>query len=296
MEMNLQKYQAFVKTVQLGSFTKAAEALHYSQSGISRMVADLEDEWRITLLKRHKGGVTLTSDGARVLPYAKSLCEEFEKLQVQVDEINGLQSGLIRIATFSSGASQWLPNIIKDFQADYPNIVYEIMLGDYTEIEQWIMDGTADCGFIPLPVDPSLETVFLERDQMMVALPADHPLAKAKTFPLKALDNEPFMILEKGAGAEVEAIFKRRGIRPRINFTTWDDYAIMAMIEKGLGISILTEMIMRRCPYNIVALSLDEPVYRNIVLAFRGKDRSSLALRRFVEYLPRRTPETATHE
>ena len=288
MELNLQKYQAFVKTVELGSFTKAAEALHYSQSGVSRMVADLEAEWKITLLERHKGGVALTSDGARVLPYARSLCEEFEKLRVQVDEINGLQSGLIRIATFSSGASQWLPNIIKDFQADYPNVAYEIMLGDYTEIEQWIMDGTVDCGFIPLPVDPSLETVFLERDQMLAVVPANHPLAQSDTFPLEALDDEPFMILEKGAGAEVEAIFKKRGIKPRVNFTTWDDYAIMAMIEKGLGISILTEMIMRRCPYDIVALSLDEPVYRDIALAFRGKDRSSLALQRFIEYLPRR--------
>ncbi len=96
------------------------------------------------------------------------------------------------------------------------------------------------------------------------------------------------MILEKGAGAEVEAILKKRGVHPRVNFTTWDDYAIMAMVEKGLGISILTEMIMRRCPYDVVAKSLDEPVYRDIVLAFKGKDRSSLALQRFIEYLPRR--------
>ena len=195
---------------------------------------------------------------------------------------------MIRIATFSSGASQWLPNIIKDFQLAYPNIAYEVMLGDYTEIEQWIMEGRVDCGFIPLPVHPSLETVFLERDQMMAVLPLDHPLAERETFPLEALENEPFMILEKGAGAEVEAIFKQRGIKPRINFTTWDDYAIMAMVEKGLGISILTEMIMRRCPYKVVAKSLEEPVYRDIVLAFRGKERSSLALQRFIEYLPRR--------
>ena len=288
MEPNLQKYLAFVKTVELGSFTRAAAELSYSQSGVSRMVADLEAEWKINLLERHKGGVRLTSDGTRVFPYAKSLCEEYEKLRVQVDEINGLQSGLIRIATFSSGASQWLPNIISDFRADYPNVAYEIQLGDYTEIEQWILDGTVDCGFIPLPVDPSLETVLLERDQLMAVLPRDHPLAGRDTFPLEALDDEPFMILEKGAGAEVEAIFKRRGIRPRVNFTTWDDYAIMAMVEKGLGISILTEMIMRRCPYDIVAKGLEEPVYRDIALAFRGKERSSLALQRFIEYLPRR--------
>ena len=288
MDPNILKYRAFAKAVELGSFTKAAEELHYSQSGVSRMVADLEADWQVSLLERRKGGVLPTPDGAKILPYVKSLCEEFEKLEVAVDELQGLHSGMIRIATFSSGASQWLPNIIKDFQLAYPNIAYEVMLGDYTEIEQWIMEGRVDCGFIPLPVHPSLETVFLERDQMMAVLPLDHPLAERETFPLEALENEPFMILEKGAGAEVEAIFKQRGIKPRINFTTWDDYAIMAMVEKGLGISILTEMIMRRCPYKVVAKSLEKPVYRDIVLAFRGKERSSLALQRFIEYLPRR--------
>ena len=288
MDPNILKYRAFAKAVEFGSFTKAAEQLHYSQSGISRMVADLEADWQVSLLERRKGGVLLTPDGAKILPYVKSLCEEFEKLEVAVDELQGLHSGMIRIATFSSGASQWLPNIIKDFQRAYPNIAYEVMLGDYTEIEQWIMEGRVDCGFIPLPVHPSLETVFLERDQMMAVLPLDHPLAERETFPLEALENEPFMILEKGAGAEVEAIFKQRGIKPRINCTTWDVYAIMAMVEKGLGISILTEMIMRRCPYKVMAKSLEEPVYRDIVLAFRGKERSSLALQRFIEYLPRR--------
>ena len=293
MEANLQKYQAFVTTVECGSFTKAAEILHYSQSGMSRMVSDLEQEWQVNLLERHKGGVRLTTDGSRILPYAKSLCEEYEKLLQAVDEVRGLQSGLIRIATFSSGASQWLPSIIKDFQAAYPNIAYEILLGDYTEIEHWIMEGRVDCGFIPLPVHPSLETVLLERDQMMAVIPKDHPFAQAPAFPLEALDDEPFMILEKGAGAEVDAILQQRGVHPRINFTTWDDYAIMAMVEKGLGISILTEMIMRRCPYDVVALPLDKPVYRNIALAFRGKGRTSLALQRFIEYLPRRESEQA---
>lgn len=288
MEANLQKYLAFVTTVECGSFTKASEQLHYSQSGVSRMIADLEQEWSINLLERHKGGVRLTTDGARILPYAKSLCEEYEKMLVAVDEVRGLHSGLIRIATFSSGASQWLPNIIKDFQAAYPNIAYEILLGDYTEIERWTLEGRVDCGLIPLPVHESLETVFLERDQMMAVLPPDHPLAQAKEFPLEALENEPFMILEKGNGAEVDAILKQRGVHPRVSFTTWDDYAIMAMVERGLGMSILTEMIMRRCPYNVVALPLDKPVYRDICLVFRGKDRSSLALQRFIEYLPHR--------
>ena len=288
MEVNLQKCIAFVSVVECGSFTKAAERLNYSQSGVSRMVADLETEWKINLLERHKGGVRLTSDGTKVLPYVKSLCAEYDKLRMQVDEINGLQSGLIRIATFSSGASLWLPNIIKEFQKAYPNIDYEVMLGDYTEIEQWILEGRADCGFLPLPVSDALETIFMERDQMLVVMPKSHPRANDATFPVAALANEPFMLLERGNGAEVERILEKNGLNPRINFTTWDDYAIMAMVEKGLGVSILTDMIMQRCPYDVVAKPLDEPIYRDVVLAFRGKDASSLALQRFVEYLPYR--------
>ena len=67
MDMNIQKYMAFVKTVEYGSFTKAAEILNYSQSGISRMNNDLEKEWKVSLLERGRGGVRLTSDGLRLL-------------------------------------------------------------------------------------------------------------------------------------------------------------------------------------------------------------------------------------
>lgn len=134
-EVNIQKYMAFISTVEHGSFTKAAEILNYSQSGISRMINDLEKEWGISLLERRRSGVRLTSDGLKLLPFAKSVCTEYQKLQTQIDELNGLQSGLIRIGTFSSVATHWLPNIIKEFQKDYPNIDYELLLGDYTEIE-----------------------------------------------------------------------------------------------------------------------------------------------------------------
>ena len=120
MDTNIQKYLAFLKTVELKSFSKSAQALSYSQSGISRMVSDLEKEWNISLLERGKNGVNLTSDGLKILPYVKNVYEEYQKLQMQIDELNGLQSGIIRIGTFSSVATHWLPNIIKEFQKDYP--------------------------------------------------------------------------------------------------------------------------------------------------------------------------------
>ncbi len=285
MDMNIGKFMAFVKASEYGSFTAAAEKLNYTQSAVSRMIADLEKDWQVTLLERGKSGVRLTSDGLRLLPYAKSVCDGYERLQMQVDELNGLQSGLIRIGTFSSAATHWLPNIIKKFREDYPNIEYELLLGDYTEIEEWIAEGRVDCGFTRLPTVRKFETVFLEQDKLLAIIPEGHRLAECEKFPVSKLCGEPFMLLEKGAKAEIAAIFERIGISPDVKFTTWDDYAIMSMVENGLGISILPQLILKRVPYKIIAKELDVPAYRNIGVAYRNKKTLSLACSRFLEYL-----------
>ncbi len=285
MDTNIQKLMSFIKTVEYGSFTKAAEILKYSQSAVSRMINDLEREWNVTLLERNRTGVKLSSNGLKILPIAQSVCREFERLQEQIDEINGLQSGLIRIGTFSSVATHWLPNIIKEFQKDYPNIDYELLHGDYTEIEEWIRTGRVDIGFLLLPTADDFDTIFLEEDKLLVVLPENHPLIDKDKFPVKALCDYPFMLLEKGAKAEVSEILERNNISPKVHFTTWDDYAVMSMVEGGLGIAILPELILRRVPYKIVAKELDPPAYRKIGLAFRNKKTLSLATKKFIEYL-----------
>ena len=285
MDKNLQKYMAFVKTAACGSFTKASEMLHYSQSGISRMIQDLETEWKVTLLERNKSGVRLTSSGMKLLPYAAAIVSEYEKLLMEVDELNGLQSGMIRIGTFSSVATYWLPNIIREFQKDYPNIDYELLLGDYTEIEEWIHTGRVDLGFLRLPTLPDLETVFLEKDELLAVIPENHRYSDSETFPMEALCEEPFMLLEKGAKAEISAIFEKHGITPDVRFTTWDDYAVMSMVECGLGISILPRLILKRVPYRIIAKPLEVPAYRDIGIAFKNREKASPAVKRFLEYI-----------
>ena len=285
MELGISKYLAFVSAAEHGSFTKAAEALNYTQPAVSRMIKDLEDEWGVSLLERGKSGVKLTSDGLKLFPYVKNLCDEHLKLQMQVDELNGLQSGIIRIGTFSSVATHWLPNIIKAFQKDYPNIDYELLLGYYTEIEDWIAQGRVDCGFLRLPACHDFETVFLEQDRLLAVLPENHYLADKEKVSVADLCSEPFMLLEKDTKAEISAIFEKNGLTPKTHFTTLDDYAVMSMIENGLGISILPELILRRIPYKIVAKELDIPAYRNIGLAVRNKKTLSLAAKKFIEYL-----------
>ena len=288
MDTSIQKYQAFLKTVETGSFTRAAALLSYSQSGVSRMIRDLEREWNVSLLERNRGGVRPTSDGMKLLPHARRLCEEYRKLQMEVDALSGLQSGMIRIGTISSVATHWLPRVIRRFQRDYPNIGYELLLGDYTEIETWIGEGRVDCGFLLLPTRPEFETVFLERDQLMAVIPQGHPMASLEKFPAAALEREPFLLLDKGERSEVVRFLQAHHLTPDVHFTTWDDYAIMSMVESGLGVAVLPRLILRRAPYQILEKELDVEAYRDIGLALRQRETAPRAVKRFLEYLPYR--------
>lgn len=149
METNIQKMQVLLETVRAGSFTRAAERLSYSQSGVSRMVGDLEADWGFKVLDRSREGVVLSADGRQVMPAVEALCEEFTRLQRRVDEMRGLMRGKICIGTFSSVATHVLPPVIARFRADHPDVDYELLMGDYSEIEQWVAEGRCDLGFIP---------------------------------------------------------------------------------------------------------------------------------------------------
>ena len=285
MDKNLLKYLAFVKTVDTGSFTKAADSLNYAQSSVSKMIADLEKEWGISLLQRNKKGVCLTSSGKEILPYARKIVSDFEEIQQKVNEINGIQSGIVRIGTFSSVAINWLPDLFAKFQEDYPGIDYEMLLGDYDEVEKWIDEGRVDCGFLRLPAGSDLDVISLKKDEYKAVLPVDHPLAEKKFLDYEDLNDQPFLLLEHGGKTEVSELLEKNHAHPNIRFTTWEDYAIMAMVEQGLGIGVLPEMILKRVPYQIAVRSFKNPYFREIGLAMKDRSKLTPATRKFIEYL-----------
>ena len=286
MENPLLKYLAFVRTVERGSFTKAAEDLHYAQSSVSKMIADLESEWGMTLLERSKSGVCLTSAGEQLLPYLRKALCGYDELEGQILRMQGLETGTVRIGTFSSVAINWLPNIFSKLRRDYPGIGYEMLLGDYDEVERWIADGRVDCGFLRLPTEGKFDTIPLTQDEYKVILPVGHPLAEKETIGINDLNNQPFLLLEHGGKTEVTELLNACHVTPDIRFTTWEDFAIMAMAEKGLGIGILPDLILRRVPYRIEIRSLAEPYYRSVGLAMKDSDYLTPAVRKFIEYLP----------
>lgn len=286
MENHLLKYLAFVKTVEKGSFTRAAQELAYAQSSVSKMVADLETEWGMTLLERSKSGVCLTSAGEQIMPFLRKVLKDYSELEGQICRMNGIETGEVRIGTFSSVAINWLPNIFSALQKDYPGIEFEMLLGDYDEVERWIREGRVDCGFLRLPAGPGFDTILLTEDEYKVVLPKGHPLAAHETVSIEALNDQPFLLLEHGGKTEVTALLERYQVHPAIRFTTWEDFAILAMVEKGLGIGILPDMILRRIPYKVEIRSLQEPYYRSIGLVMKHQAHLTPAVKKFIEYLP----------
>ena len=149
-------------------------------------------------------------------------------------------------------------------------------------------EGRVDCGFLCLPVRPDLDTIFLERDDFLAILPATHPLAQAERIFLDALCKEPFLMLEKDKNAEIADFFRREGLSPNVRFITWDDYAILSIVESGLGVSLLPRLILKRIPYQVAVRETVPSFHQDIVLALRDRKTAPLAVRRFLEYLPHR--------
>lgn len=220
------------------------------------------------------------------MPYLRRVLSVYSDLEGQILQMQGIETGVVRIGTFSSVAINLLPDVFAKLQKDYPGIEYEMLLGDYTEVESWIDEERVDCGFLRLPAKQHFDTIPLIQDEYKVVLPQGHPLAKNKTIEIEALNGLPFLLLEHGGKTEVTDLLERYNISPDIRFTTWEDFAIMSMAEKGLGVGILPGMILQRIPYKIEIRPLKQPYLRTVGLVMKSSKNLTPAVKKFIEYLP----------
>lgn len=281
------KYEAFAKVVELKSLTRAAEELGYTQSGVSHMISALEEEFGFVLLRRSRAGVSLTEDGVRVLPTIHSILRDYEQLHQIVAATHGLEAGTVGIGVFSSVAVHWLPGMLRTFQQRYPRITFKLFNGDYHDIELWLNSGAVDLGFITLPAAHGWHCIPLVEDRLLAILPLDHPLAGLEKFPLAAAETEDFIGLLASSDHDVRRALDPAGIRPNVKFTTKDDYAVIAMVENGLGISIMPELLLRGHDQTVRAMQLDTPAKRTIALAIPDLEHLSPAGRSFAQHICR---------
>lgn len=280
--MSLARYQIFLTAVELGSLTAAGEALGYTPSNVSYAVAQLEKEWSVRLLTRDKSGVHLTPEGQTLLPYIRRVWEDELLLRDQRQALAREESRVIRVGTFSSVTAQWLPEIFRRFEAVCPDCRFRLFSGNYADVERWLLQGTVDCGFLRLPVQTGLTAYPLRRDPYLAVLPHDHPLATAQDYSIRGFLSEPFIQLEDGQDQETAEIFRKYRITPSVRCTAESDYAVLAMVEAGMGVSLMPQLMLGRLGYRVAVRPLQPAETRTIGIAVRTGARLSRAARSFV--------------
>ncbi len=285
MMVSLVKYEIFNKVVELGSLTKAGEELSLSQSAVSHAIASLESKWGFSILNRGRSGITLTSNGERVLRYVREILKWNNEMTQEIADIKGLEIGTVRIGTFSSVSVQWLPEILKEFSKYYPSIDIELFEGDYDEIEKWISNGEVDFGFLSIPTSLRFEVIPLKKDRMLCILSEEHRLAHKNEVTFEEIEQEPLIRAKKGSDNDLKRILAENNVTPHVKFELEDDQAIFSMVQHGMGISILPEMALYRLPDNIRVLNLEQENYRTIGIAAKSFKTLAPATKRFIEYL-----------
>lgn len=267
--MSIRKYIAYLRTVETGSITQAASELGYTQSAVSKMISDLEQDWQVKLLTRNHSGIEISSDGMVLLPTIREIVKDYEDLNFAVSELHGVQSGTLRLGCFTSLAISYLPGILKDFHQRYPNIQIQLLTGEYYEISEWLRRGAIDCGFLAMPASNDFETTPLLRDTMVAILPEDHPMAHEEVFPLAQLPQEKFVRLMEIQDYEFNRLLDQHNVHPEITYDVTSDFALLSMVEAGLGVGLVHSILLRPERYHVACLPLDVEQSRVIGIAVK---------------------------
>ncbi len=285
--MSLSKYRTLLAVVETGSLTKAAGLLGCTQSAVSHSIDSLEAELGFALIKRSRAGVKLTGEGERLLPAARNLLSSAEQLDQTAASIRGLDSGTVRIGAFTSVAVHWMPPVLKEFQRDYPRVDFKLMNGDYHDVEQWLTDGSIDIGFVAVPCSVDCQCIPLMEDRLLAILPRHSRFESYPRFPLAECETEPFISLLESSDHDARRALEAAGVKPNVRFYTKDDYAIIAMVEQGLGISIMPELLLKGRHDDVQILPLVPEAKRVLGLAIAAGDKAGPATRRFADYVVR---------
>ena len=272
--MESKKLEALLMAVDLGSFTKAAEVLGYTQSGLTHMMNSLEKEVGFTLLERGRNGVRLTEEGERIAPAVR----EFLQANARLDSV------IEQVASSRSIAMHWLPGIIQRFREECPDVDVDIRMADHVDVPyELLAQGKMDAILVSPQDEGQYEWVHLADDPMFAVLPRDFDTQGMTAFPLAAFEARDFIMPSQGFDKDIMRIFNRIGVKPHILPTWVDDPTVISMVSHGLGVSMMTELTVRGRTDGVKLLPVEPASSRELGLAVRSLDAASDGLRHFID-------------
>ncbi len=250
--MTLLTYQVFQTAASIGSFHKAAEILGLTPSAISHAIASMENELGFTVLTRSKSGISLTNYGEHLLPYVNAVLNSDESLQQAIAELNGLKQGKVKIAVFSSVCTNWLPDILHSFQKKYSEITMEVFQGTYDDVSYWIKNGVADLGFLSVSSAKDIPIEPLYKDPLLCVIPKGARKGSGKPYmDIEEMREYQFVTQRECTDADIQNFLKENSLRIQSHYHVVDDLSTVALVEKGFGICLMPELVMRDIPYQV---------------------------------------------
>ncbi|OCA82154.1 LysR family transcriptional regulator [Pseudobacillus wudalianchiensis] len=284
--MSLKKYITYIKVVETGSLTKAAEILNYTQPSISQMISSLEEEYGFSLLVRQKNGVKPTENGLKVLKAMREIEKGYGKLSETVDEINGLETGNIRIGAYISIATNWMPKILSEFKQLYPFIEIQLYEGNASELERWLDEDKID-----FAIGSSYHNKgyfrFLSEDPIVAVMNSQHELAQSDVIDIRTLESVEYILPYSDSLFEVHDLIKKAGIQPRVAYRIRGDETIIAMVRNNLGISLLPQLLLSHSPLdNITVKPLSSYTSRKVgILTNTTKHAQTPSIHKMIHFI-----------
>ena len=283
--MDLKKLEVFLYAVGCGNLSRTAEEFSYTQSGVTQMMNSLEQEIGLPLLMRSNKGVSATQEAERLMPFIREIKNWSERLEQEAALIRGVVCGNVRIGSFSSISIHWLPLIIERFAQQYPEISVEVLEGSPRHLTSWLSEGRIDMCFSSLTDRDPNESCVLISDPMYAVLPKNHPLTRLSAVPVELLAAEPFILCKTFAGTDydTERVLNGANREWNIRFVSNFDFAVIQMVERGLGVSILPELVLKGHDAGVETRPLSPSAERSLGISVRSRREISPAMRRFID-------------
>ena len=283
--MDSKKIKALLAAAESGSLTAAAAELGYTQAGLTQMMNSLENELGVRALVRGKSGVRLSDAGRSLLEPMRSFVAAAEELEKGVERLRTESRTAIRIGAYASISRRWLPTILSEFLREHPEADASISVGGITQIYESVKNEELDCAFVSRhsALLKGLTWHPLHVDELLAVLPPDDPFA-GEAFPIEGFSEREFLMPSLGFDMDIDPLFAAAEppVTPRTRYTNMDDTALISMVEHGLGLTILSRLILQGVSTEVKALPLDPPGFRSLGLVISAKRQSEHVLRSFV--------------
>ena len=264
----------------LGSFTKASEVVGYTQSGLTHMMDALEREVGFPLLQRNHNGIQLTEQGAQLMPAIREFLQANANLENQIRAIAEQKAEVIRIAAYSSIAMHWMPEILYRFRRLCPEVNVDLRMVDHAlEPFELLEKGLTDVIFASRQNYSCCEWIPLYEEQMLAILPKDYPLEEGAPFPLQDFSGQEFLMPYGRFDIDVKAVLDPLGVRLNAKVSRVDDETLIRMVGRGLGVSMMTELMIRGRTDDVRCVPVLPPAVRQLGMGTHIKKKETESIK-----------------